>query len=156
MNIQIKLVRVDSRLLHSTISLHWNRFVGANHVLTIESSRSADPFIEKVMQLSLPKTTQLNMLTSGELYPWLTNELVDGDRVILVFKDILSLALAVDDGFFYPEIQIPYPTKPFVFRHISDYFDEDALVLIRQLQAKGMAFYFQTSPMDSKIYIDLQ
>lgn len=154
MSIQIKLVRIDNRLLHSTISLHWNRFVGANNVLTVEASRSVDPFIEKVMRLSLPKTTRLSMLTSGELMPWIKNESDENDRVIVVFKDIFSLTLSVEDGFFYSEIQIPYPTRPFVFKHASDYFDEYTLEMVRSLQAKGIAFYFQTSPMDSKIYID--
>lgn len=154
MSMQIKLVRVDSRLLHSTISLHWNRFVGANHVLTVEPYRVIDPFIEKVMRLSLPKTTQLHMLTPGELTPWIENELSKNDRVIVVFKDIFSLALSVEDGFFYSEIQIPYPTRPLVFKHASDYFDEHTLEIIRQLQSKGMSFYFQTSPIDSKIYLD--
>lgn len=58
--LNIKLVRIDSRLLHATVQLNWNQFINADQVWVVDPHYVTDPFIANVMQLCLPKTMKVN------------------------------------------------------------------------------------------------
>lgn len=48
--LNIKLVRIDSRLLHATVQLNWNQFINADQVWVVDPHYVTDPFIANVMR----------------------------------------------------------------------------------------------------------
>lgn len=152
MKTNIKLARIDDRLLHATIALNWNRFVNANHVLIVNSQYKSDPFLEEIMQLSMPKSTIIKIVAPDHLQCFLENDISDTANIIILFKDLESLKAAVDHDFYFPEIQFPYRASRVLLKTLSDYFNEHDIKIIKYIQNKGIKFYFQTAPTDAKDY----
>lgn len=151
-NKNIKLVRIDNRLLHATVALNWHHFVDAKYVIIVDPAHVDDPFIEKVMQLCLPKTMKVKIFSVEQLLEFIAQERLSKEGIIILFKELHTLREAVELGFRYPEIQLPYPASRFVIKKLSDFFKPDEVNAIQYILDKGIRFYFQTSPMDPKDY----
>ena len=67
MSMKIVLARVDKRLLHATVTLNCDPFLNADYVAVVGSEYDNDPFIVSVMQLCLPKTMKVKILTEEGL-----------------------------------------------------------------------------------------
>lgn len=152
MSAKIKLVRIDSRLLHATVSLNWNRFINANTILVVNSSRIEDPFIINVMKLCLPKTILVKFLEVEDLIKYLDDNSNSNDNIMIIFSDLGIAYKAIEKGFGIKEIQLPYPAHWLAIKHLSNFFDEEELSLINKIQSKNIKLYFQTSPFDKKNY----
>lgn len=152
MNTNIKLVRVDKRLLHATIALNWNRFINADNVVIADSDYVRDPFIEKVMQLCLPKTMKVRIVSAEHLVDFLAAQSTKKSNTMVLFKELSALMEAVENGFFYNEIQLPYPASRIIMKNLTEFFNTAEINIINDIQKKGMKFYFQSTPLDTKDY----
>lgn len=152
MSIKIKLVRVDKRLLHATVALNWNSFVNANYIAVIDPNHTNDPFLEKVLQLSFPKRNRVNIFSVNQLLDFLQSDIQDKCNLMIIFKNLEVLCEAVENGFEISEVQLPYPASRIMLKQLTDYFSEEEIGYIRSMQSKGVKFFFQTAPMDTKDY----
>lgn len=152
MSNKIKLVRIDSRLLHATVSLNWNRFINANTILVVNSSRIDDPFIINVMKLCLPKTILVKFLEVEELIKYLNDNNNSNDNIMIIFSDLEIAYKAIEQGFNVKEIQLPYPAHWLAIKNLSTFFSEKELSLINEIKNRNIKLYFQTSPFDKKNY----
>lgn len=152
MSLKIKLVRVDNRLLHATVALNWNSFVNANYIAVVDPSHVNDPFVQKVMQLCLPKKLQVKLFSNEQLLEFLNQEFIEDRNVIIIFKDLGALKGAVEIGLDVKEVQLPYPASGLLLKKMSDYFTTEDINCIRYVQENGIRFFFQTAPHDAKDY----
>lgn len=152
MKTTLKLVRVDNRLLHATVSLNWNQFINVNHTIVINPEYVNDPFIKKVMQLSLPESKKVKMFNIEQLIDFINEETNEIRNLMVIFKDLKTISEAVDAGFFPKEVQLPYPASRIVIKKLNDFFSEEEIRYIKNIQLKGVKLYFQTSPLDNKEY----
>ena len=127
--INIKLVRVDSRLLHATVQLNWNQFINADQVWVVSPHYVEDPFIANVMQLCLPKTMKVNFYSVEQLMEQL--QMKANTKVI---------------------IQLPYPASRVMLKSLTEYFSQEDIKRIRYIQEQNIKLFFQTTPYDNKDY----
>ena len=71
---------------------------------------------------------------------------------MIIFKNICALREAVNKGFSSKEVQLPYPASRILLKKIDEYFTQEEMTAIREIQEKGVKFFFQTTPMDTKDY----
>lgn len=152
MSFKIKLVRVDNRLLHATVALNWTSFVNANYISVVDPSHVDDPFLTKVLQLSLPKEKEVNIFSIEQLIDFVQNKKKEDCNLIIIFKNLSSLKDAVSKGFRVKEVQLPYPASRIMLKKLEDYFTDEEINDIRYIQSKKVKFFFQTAPYDSKDY----
>ena len=152
MNTKIKLVRIDSRLLHATVALNWNKFVNANYAIIVDSNYNKDPFLVKVMKLCLPKPMEVKIFSPSELIEFLSEDTNEKRHLMIIFKNLKIAEEAVELGFWYKEIQIPYPASRIMMKKLPDFFSVSEINCIRILQQNSIKLFFQTSPMDNKEY----
>ncbi len=152
MTIQIKLARVDKRLLHATVALNWSNFINANHVVVVDPSYINDPFMMKVMQLCLPKTMKVDFLMPEELGAFMQQESYQKINVMIIFKDLHAARQSVEAGLTLSELQLPYPASRMMIKTMHDYFNPEEIDAIRAMQKLGVQLYFQTAPHDNKEY----
>lgn len=152
MSMNIKLARVDKRLLHATVALNWNQFVDADYVLVVDPNYSADPFIEKVLQLSLPKSMRVKMLDIDNLIEFLEENSKFHSKAMVIFSDLDTASKAIAAGFSVKELQLPSPASRIMIKKLSDYFNQEEINAIRFIQSKNIKLFFQTSPFDAKEY----
>lgn len=148
--LNIKLVRIDSRLLHATVQLNWNQFVNADQIWVVDPHYVQDPFIANVMQLCLPKTMKVNFY-SVEQFIEKVNENAP-IKVMVIFPNLDIVKQAVSQGFYVEEIQLPYPASRVMLKKLSEYFSKDDIERIRFIQEHNIKLFFQTTPYDNKDY----
>jgi len=149
---KISLVRIDNRLLHATVAINWSSFLNASEIMLVDPTYVDDPFIEKVLQLSLPKKIKINICSVTQLTKNLEERKGIKGNVIIIFKSLQILEEAVEKGFYFPEIQIPYPASSILLKQAEEYFSQDERNTIANLVKKNIKFYLQTVPMESKNY----
>lgn len=148
--INIKLVRIDSRLLHATVQLNWNQFINADQVWVVDPHYVEDPFIANVMQLCLPKTMRVNFYSVEQFVERL--KVADKIKVMIIFPNLKIAAQAVEAGFSVDEMQLPYPASRVLLKKLSEYFSQEDIERIRFIQSRKIKLYFQTTPFDNKDY----
>ncbi len=148
--LNIKLVRIDSRLLHATVQLNWNQFVNADQIWVVDPHYVEDPFIANVMQLCLPKTMKVNFY-SVEQFIEKVNENMP-IKVMVIFPNLDIVTQAVEQGFYVEEIQLPYPASRVMLKTLSEYFSREDIERIRFIQEHNIKLFFQTTPYDNKDY----
>ena len=153
MSMKIVLARVDKRLLHATVTLNCDPFLNADYVAVVGSEYDNDPFNVSVMQLCLPKTMKVKILTEEGLLDFLNqNDTSRASTVLVIFKDLASVRESVKRGFYVEEIQMPYPTLSVAPKNLTDYFSKEELEDIDYIQEQNIRFYFQTTPFQAKDY----
>ncbi len=148
--INIKLVRVDSRLLHATVQLNWNQFINADQVWVVSPHYVEDPFIANVMQLCLPKTMKVNFYSVEQLMEQL--QMKANTKVMIIFPNLEIVEKAVRLGFYTKEIQLPYPASRVMLKSLTEYFSQEDIKRIRYIQEQDIKLFFQTTPYDNKDY----
>ena len=148
--LNIKLVRIDSRLLHATVQLNWNQFVNADQIWVVDPHYVQDPFIANVMQLCLPKTMKVNFY-SVEQFIEKVNENAP-IKVMVIFPNLDIVKQAVSQGFYVEEIQLPYQASRVMLKKLSEYFSKEDIERIRFIQEHNIKLFFQTTPYDNKDY----
>lgn len=148
--LNIKLVRIDSRLLHATVQLNWNQFVNADQIWVVDPHYVEDSFIANVMQLCLPKTMKVNFY-SVEQFIEKVNENMP-IKVMVIFPNLDIVTQAVEQGFYVEEIQLPYPASRVMLKTLSEYFSKEDIERIRFIQEHNIKLFFQTTPYDNKDY----
>lgn len=148
--LNIKLVRIDSRLLHATVQLNWNQFINADQVWVVDPHYVKDPFIANVMQLCLPKTMKVNFYSVEQFIDRIHEN--PSMKVMIIFPNLEIVKQAVDKGFKVKEIQMPYPEVRVMLKSLSEYFSDEDIERIRFIQEHDIKLFFQTTPYDNKDY----
>ena len=152
MSLKIKLVRVDNRLLHATVALNWNSFVNANFIAVVDPTHTNDPFLAKVLQLSFPRKNGVGIFSVDQLLDFLKADREEKCNLMVIFKNLEVLREAVDKGFEVSEVQMPYPASRMMITSLENYYTPAEITHIRHIQSKGINFFLQTAPYDSKDY----
>lgn len=148
--LNIKLVRIDSRLLHATVQLNWNQFINADQVWVVDPHFVTDPFIVNVMQLCLPKTMKVNFYSVEQFIDRINEN--PSIKVMIIFPNLEIVKQAVAKGFKVKEIQMPYPAVRVMLKSLSEYFPDEDIERIRFIQEHDIKLFFQTTPYDNKDY----
>ena len=151
----IKLARVDERLLHATVALNWNRFITVDEFVTVDSEYVRDLFIEQIVKLSMPgqKVKILDVLGFINYSETIFED--DNHRAMVIFKDVHTLRLCVENGFQIKEVQFQAQSNKLKNHGISSWLTERDKVDFAYLYTKNVLTYFQTSPFDEKSYFNV-
>lgn len=152
MSLNIKLVRVDPRLLHATVVINWGSFLNANYAVLVDSKYEKNPFIEKVMSLYLPPEFSVRIFDVDGFIEFLNEKSEDMRNAMIIFKDFTTAREAFDKGFYVKELQLSYPASRVMLKDLSKYYSKDEIEEIEKIKSKNIKLYFQTSPFDSKDY----
>lgn len=154
MSLKVKLVRVDNRLLHSTIVLTWSRFLNINYFLIVDNNKHNNDFYYSVLKLGIPKNKELKIISCNDLNQTIS-KLSKSEKnysVIMVFSSYNALLTSIKGGMKYLDVQVPYRSSRLTVAGLEKQFDEADLSLIRKCKNEGAKFYFQTTPYEERNY----
>jgi mannose/fructose/N-acetylgalactosamine-specific phosphotransferase system component IIB len=99
------MVRVDERLIHGQIVIKWIEEKNADRIVIIDDSTAADPIMEEILRMALPKDIILNIYGIKEGANFLkTNHL--NDIVIVLVKKLWVAKKIYTEGVKINEINI--------------------------------------------------
>ena len=150
----IKLIRIDKRLIHATIALNWCQFLNVKNIVLVDPQYDNDPFLTKVLRLSLSKNMNLEIMDIDSFLAFYEHQsqFEDAQNAIVIFKSVAELVACCEKGFQPQEVQIPNPASQLLIRNLEDYYSENEMTLFKQLLNRNIDLYFQTAPHDAKLY----
>lgn len=135
----IKLVRIDSRLIHGQVITKWLKISGANRVIIVDDELANDDFMSIIYTTAAPKDVGVEIKSVDKAYEeWCKDQFGEGSLLIL-FKDIDSCHRLQQLGFTFNEIQIgglpSAPAKVVILRAVS--LDDNDVTQLKEMQQNG-------------------
>lgn len=150
---EIKLIRIDYRLVHGQVATQWVRLSGANRIVVANDELAADSFMADIYRMAAPQGIRVDIKSVAEFCEsWRTDECGAG-KLLVIFKNFDDAMRAYEDGFTCEDIQIgnlggggervPAPC--------GVTFDAHDVELARKLIASGVHVHIQVVPSSSDL-----
>ena len=146
---KVVLYRIDDRLIHGQVMVHWTGKVGADTIVIVDDPSAKDAFMQQVFQLAAPAHVKVIVSTCAEFKNLILKQT---GKAIALFKDPAG-ALAALDGKIAPAeliignlASMPGRTKVTSYAYLSAAEKEK----LSNLQTTGWKIYFQKLPDESR------
>ncbi|WP_130870591.1 PTS sugar transporter subunit IIB [Intestinimonas massiliensis (ex Afouda et al. 2020)] len=148
----IKMVRVDARLVHGQVAGRWFKTLSCDRVVIVEDECAKDPFMVELFQLASPPGTDIICYSFDQaLEEWNKDQFGTG-RVIVLFKYLASASKAWHMGVKFKDLnvaQIPGgPGRRLAYATVS--LGEPEIELLEDLVNNGVNVYIQQVPEDKQ------
>lgn len=153
---QIKLVRVDFRLMHGQVVTAWLKQADADSILIVDDELAADKFLAQVFLMAKPQGVKVGIRSVEKAVAGFKKEAFGNIKMLVLFKSIESVKRAFDLGFPLEKLQIGGlgngTNKVMISKELS--LDETEVGMLLEMQAKGVEVSLQMTPRDARITLD--
>lgn len=94
----IRLVRIDDRLIHGQVATVWAKRLDIQRILVVSDAVTKDHLRKTLLQQAAPPGVKVHVITVSKMIEVYSHELFDGLRVILLFTNPLEVAAVVEAG----------------------------------------------------------
>lgn len=97
MVMDIRLVRIDDRLIHGQVATVWSKATGIERILVISDEVARDDLRKFLLKQAAPPSIKSNVITKQKMIEVYHDQLFDGMKVMLLFatpKDVLEVVEA--------------------------------------------------------------
>ncbi|MBN1470401.1 MAG: PTS sugar transporter subunit IIB [Syntrophaceae bacterium] len=105
-DLNIALVRVDSRLVHGQILEAWVPFIKAKCIIVVNDKVASDPFLETVIKMAVPSDMEVTISSLDEFVQNYTFTHGNGKKTIVLFSTIADACKAFDRGFHFDRLNV--------------------------------------------------
>lgn len=102
----IKLIRVDERLIHGQVVTQWLNKAEANKIIIVDKFLSANEFLSNVYVMAAPAGTDVIVLDPDAFVTKINNNELNDGHYLVLFKLIDNLKECFDKGFKPDKVQI--------------------------------------------------
>lgn len=103
---EVKLARIDNRLLHGIVASQWAPKVGAMRVMIIDDEVANDELKKGGMKLAKPAGCALSIITLETALTNYKNGKYNGQTVFIIVRDPKILLKLIEAGVKIPELNI--------------------------------------------------
>lgn len=150
---EIKLVRIDFRLIHGQVITKWFKQSLANEILIIDDALSQDEFMASIYTMSAPPGAKVTVYSVEKAIAELQANDLGSGKLFVLFKNVEQAYKAHSLGFPLPQIQIgglgSAPGRKVVFGPIT--MDDKDAKMLNELQKKGVYVYLHQVPEEGKM-----
>ena len=143
---KIALCRVDARMVHGQVATNWVGFTHSQHIIIIDDTVAADPFMTQVMEMAAPSQTELSVYTVAKaVEEWKKDEFGPKGPVMIIFKTIATAYEAFRQGFNFEELMVggvPSGNRR-IKVHGPIHIDQDEAKMLNELDQLGVYVYFK-------------
>ncbi|MGX8833003.1 PTS system mannose/fructose/N-acetylgalactosamine-transporter subunit IIB [Amedibacillus sp. YH-ame6] len=152
----IKLIRIDFRLIHGQVVTKWVKEANANRIVIVNDALAKDDFLGSVYKMAAPSNVKVDIYTVQEMATsWKENQLGEGN-VLLLFKGVSDCRALQKLNFPMSQIQIGGlgggAGRVGTSSGIS--FDAYDVSLIKEMCAEDKHVYIHVVPTQQKIEIE--
>ena len=149
----IKLVRIDFRLIHGQVITKWFGQIMGKEIVIVDDALSADSFMSSVYEMSAPPGAKVHVYSVEQAVEKWNNDTFSNGRTLVLFKNVDQVYAAYKAGFPFQEIQIgglgSAPGRKVVFGPIT-LNDHDA-GLLNEMDKAGVHIYLHQVPEEGKM-----
>lgn len=153
---EIKLVRIDFRLMHGQVVTNWLKQVSADSVLIVDDKLAADKFLAQVFLMAAPPGVKVAIRSIEKAVVSFQKEIFKGEKMLILFKSVANAKTAFDLGFPLEKLQVAglgNGTNKIMISNELSLSREEADMLL-DMQSKGVEITLQVTPKDPRIPLD--
>ena len=152
MGIDIRLVRIDDRLVHGQVATVWAKRLDIQRILVVSDAVTKDNLRKTLLQQAAPPEIKVNVITVAKMIEIYSNPLFDNVRVILLFTNPVEVAKVIKAGIYFPSVNIgamSYTTgKKMISNTVA--VDKEDLVAFKFLNTIGIELEIRKVITDTK------
>lgn len=150
---EIKLARVDFRLMHGQVITNWVKQVSANHILVVDEELENNQFMAQVYLMAAPPGIKVNILSPERAVKNLVAGKFSKVSLLVLFKSVESAKETFDLGLSLDRLQIgglgSGTGRVMISNQLS--LDEKEALLLKEMGEKGVDIFFQAVPKEPEI-----
>ncbi|MDQ0360333.1 PTS system mannose/fructose/N-acetylgalactosamine-transporter subunit IIB [Breznakia pachnodae] len=150
---EIKLARVDFRLMHGQVITNWVKQVSANHILVVDEELEKNQFMAQVYLMAAPPGIKVNILSPERAVKNLLAGKFSKVSLLVLFKSVESAKETFDLGLSLDRLQIgglgSGTGRVMISNQLS--LDEKEALLLKEMGEKGVDIFFQAVPKEPEI-----
>ncbi len=152
----IRLVRVDFRLMHGQVVTAWLKQVSANAILIVDDQLAAEKFLAQVFLMAKPQGVKVAIRSVEKAVAAFQKGVFGNEKMLILFKTVESVKRAYDLGFPLEKLQLGGlgngTDKVMISKELS--LNEEEVEKLLDMQDKGVEITLQMTPRDSVIKLD--
>lgn len=149
----IKLVRLDFRLIHDQVIAKWFGQIMGNEIVIIDDDLSQDSFMASIYEMSAPVDSKVHVYSVEDAVKKVKDGTFASGKVLVLFKNVDQVFKAVEKGFKIDELQIgglgSAPGRINVYGPIT--LDDHDASLLKKIADQGTNIYLQQVPEEAKM-----
>ncbi|WP_125583973.1 PTS system mannose/fructose/N-acetylgalactosamine-transporter subunit IIB [Levilactobacillus cerevisiae] len=154
MTMNIKLARVDNRLLHGQIATVWTKTVQPNRILVVSDAVAQDQLRKVLITQAAPAEAKANVITLAKMAQIYQDARFDGFQPIILTETLPEMAALVAQGVDLTALGVNVGNLAYTagktMLTASVAVDDTDITAAEQLVAAGVDVYTQTVPTDRK------
>lgn len=144
----LKLTRIDFRLVHGQVMTRWVKEYGIDYILVIDDRSASKPLLKKILIGAAPAGVKVEVESvQSAAQRWKAGNFTGKSQMIL-FKDPDTAAKAWEAGVKYPSLQIGgvegSADAHNIYRNVV--LTEEGLETLKKLDANGVEVFAQPIP----------
>lgn len=155
----IKQMRIDSRLIHGQVATFWTNFLGVNRIIVVSDKIVRDKLQVDMLKMSCPSGCKLTVCQISTLVKNLENDKYDSDNILIIAPDILTayeLYESLNDKQLFPVINlgnVPVRDGTFSIAKTVNVTNEE-LEQIKSIRANNVNVFLQMIPNSPAISLE--
>lgn len=153
LTLEIKLARIDFRLIHGQIVTTWMQQVSADSILIIDDDLSKDKFLAQIYLNAAPPGVKVAVRSKKNAINNFKKQVFKNKKLLILFKSVESAADTILGGVDLDSLQIgglgAGTNKIRISNDLS--LSPEEYNLLKQVADKGVEVYFQVTPRSSRI-----
>lgn len=154
MTMDIRLARVDSRLLHGQVATAWTKAVTPNRILVISDTVAKDKLRKTLITQAAPPGVKANVITVDKMIQINKDPRFDVFKALLLTENVADMVRLVDGGVDFSKTGIDIGSIAFsegmTMVNDSIAVNDEIASQIRQLVDDGLDVFAQKVPADKK------
>jgi len=137
MGMDIRLARIDDRLIHGQVATAWSKMTGINRIIVVSDEVANDQLRKFLLKEAAPPGIKSNVVTVAKMLEVAHNTLFNTQKVMLLFTNPQDVVTLVKGGIDIRSVNIN---------------DQDLASLL-YLQNQGIEVEIRKVPADRKIFL---
>ena len=151
----IRLARIDSRLIHGQVVTKWVKQTAANKILIIDDVLAKDAFMLSIYKMAAPSDIPVEVLSVEDaVAAWKSGEL--NSKLFILFKDVQTAYASYKQGFPLETIQVgglgSEGNKKKVYGPI--YFDEEDIRMLSEMNENNVSVTLHQVPEEASMSLE--
>ena len=142
---EIKLIRIDFRLMHGQVVTNWIKQVSADSILIVDDKLAADKFLAQVFLMAAPPGVKVAIRPIEKAVAAFKDK-----KLLILFKSVENAKKAFDLGFPMKALQVGGlgngTNKVMISNELS--LSEQEAEMLEAMQNEGVAVTLQVTPKD--------
>lgn len=153
---EIKLIRIDFRLMHGQVVTNWIKQVSADSILIVDDKLAADKFLAQVFLMAAPPGVKVAIRSIEKAVAGFQKDVFKDKKLLILFKSVENAKKAFDLGFPMKQLQVGGlgngTNKVMISNELS--LSKEEAQALSDMQAQGVEVSLQVTPKDPKFSLD--